>query len=99
MQFKRAVLSDALKLYTEKLMLRTPLGACNDNGGTDCHSRLHISPAGSVGASALQRCPPDTRTAMTKKLVILNALRERIRNTIKGVCKLQAPFFLTKRLF
>ena len=33
MQFKRAVLSDALKLYTEKLMLRTPLGACNDNGG------------------------------------------------------------------
>ena len=41
MQFKRAVLSDALKLYTEKLMLRTPLGACNDNRGTDCHSRLH----------------------------------------------------------
>ena len=35
-------------------------------GETDCHSRLHISPAGSVGASALQRCPPDTRTfAMT----------------------------------
>ena len=25
-----------------------------------------VSPAGSVGASALQRCPPDTRTAMTK---------------------------------
>ena len=24
-----------------------------------------VSPAGSVGASALQRCPPDTRTAMT----------------------------------
>ena len=34
---------------------------------TDCHSRLHISPAGSVGASASQRCPPDTRTfAMTR---------------------------------
>ena len=26
-----------------------------------------VSPAGSVGASALQRCPPDTRTAMTGK--------------------------------
>ena len=25
-----------------------------------------VSPAGSVGASASQRCPPDTRTAMTK---------------------------------
>ena len=37
--------------------------------GTDCHSRLHISPAGSVGASASQRCPPDTRTAMTKRCV------------------------------
>jgi len=24
-----------------------------------------VSPAGSVGASASQRCPPDTRTAMT----------------------------------
>ena len=28
-----------------------------------------VSPAGSVGASALQRCPPDTRTAMTKRCV------------------------------
>ena len=27
-----------------------------------------VSPAGSVGASASQRCPPDTRTAMTKYL-------------------------------
>ena len=26
-----------------------------------------VSPAGSVGASASQRCPPDTRTAMTGK--------------------------------
>ena len=26
-----------------------------------------VSPAGSVGASASQRCPPDTRTAMTRK--------------------------------
>ena len=42
-----------------------------------------VSPAGSVGASALQRCPPDTRTAMTKRFVILNAKRERIRNTLK----------------
>ena len=25
-----------------------------------------VSPAGSVGASASQRCPPDTRTAMTR---------------------------------
>ena len=33
-----------------------------------------VSPAGSVGASASQRCPPDTRTfAMTKRLVILSA--------------------------
>ena len=38
-----------------------------------------VSPAGSVGASASQRCPPDTRTAMTKRSVILNAKRERIR--------------------
>ena len=28
-----------------------------------------VSPAGSVGASASQRCPPDTRTAMTKRCV------------------------------
>ena len=26
-----------------------------------------VSPAGSVGASASQRCPPDTRTAMTRE--------------------------------
>ena len=26
-----------------------------------------VSPAGSVGASASQRCPPDTRTAMTER--------------------------------
>ena len=52
-----------------------------------------VSPAGSVGASASQRCPPDTRTAMTERqltahlaeslatklLVILSAKRERIR--------------------
>ena len=31
-----------------------------------------VSPAGSVGASAPQRCPPDTRTAMTERLVILS---------------------------
>ena len=42
-----------------------------------------VSPAGSVGASALQRCPPDTRTAMTKRFVILSAERERIRNSLK----------------
>ena len=39
-----------------------------------------VSPAGSVGASAPQRCPPDTRTfAMTKRYVILSAEHERIR--------------------
>ena len=27
-----------------------------------------VSPAGSVGASASQRCPPDTRTAMTGRM-------------------------------
>ena len=56
-----------------------------------------VSPAGSVGASALQRCPPDTRTAMTERqltahlaeslatklLVILSAKHERIRNILK----------------
>ena len=43
-------------------------------GETDCHSRLHLSPAGSVGASALQRCPPDTRTfAMTGKRKFIRA--------------------------
>ena len=66
----------------------------NDGGAgkTDCRA-----PYGSVGASVLQRCPPDTRTAMTgrqliahftvvvmtKRLVILSAKRERIRNTLK----------------
>ena len=35
---------------------------------------VYVSPAGSVGASASQRCPPDTRTfAMTKRYVILSA--------------------------
>ena len=43
-----------------------------------------VSPAGSVGASAPQRCPQDTRTAMTNRLVILNAEREGIRNTLRG---------------
>ena len=42
-----------------------------------------VSPAGSVGASAPQRCPPDTRTALTEHLVILSAEHERIRNTLK----------------
>ena len=153
MQFKRAVLSDTLKLYTEKLMLRTPLGACNDNWGNGLPQpfrRLRndekgreriaahltaVSPAGSVGASASQKfvplviregpetqpigfpaalspisvraeigCPrgtsvkrlyflkrenglpqPFTRLRNDKKLVILNAKREKIRNTIKGL--------------
>ena len=59
---------------------------------------LCVSPAGSVGASASQRCPPDTRTfamtgrrfsvhstvfAATKRFVILNAQRERIRIPFK----------------
>ena len=59
---------------------------------TDCHSRLHISPAGSVGASAPQRCPQDTRTAMTNRLVILNAERERIRNTLRGEMDCCTPY-------
>ena len=55
-----------------------------------------VSPVGSVGASASQWCPPDTRTAMTgrqliahfimvamtKRFVILSAKRERIRNSL-----------------
>ena len=72
----------------------------NDEGdGKRIAARLTaVSPAGSVGASASQRCPPDTRTAMTGKLkytvrlmclqitkrfVILNAKRERIRNPLE----------------
>ena len=43
-------------------------GVCNDEGEKE-RIAVHltaVSPAGSVGASALQRCPPDTRTfAMT----------------------------------
>ena len=61
---------------------------------------LYVSPAGSVGASALQRCPPDTRTfAMTKRPVILNAKRERIRNTFKRerIAARLAAFTITKR--
>ena len=72
----------------------------NDEGdGKRIATRLTaVSPAGSVGASASQRCPPDTRTAMTgklkytvrlmclqitKRLVIMNAKRERIRISLK----------------
>ena len=83
MQFKRAVLSDTLKLYTEKLMLRTPLGACNDNWGTDCHSRLHGFAMTRKEENGLPQ--PFTRLRNDKKLVILNAKREKIRNTIKGL--------------
>ena len=65
-----------------------------------------VSHAGSVGASASQRCPPDTRTAMTgkrkfirtpyvfamtKRLVILNAERERIRNSLERETDCHAP--------
>ena len=51
-----------------------------------------VSPAGSVGASAPQRCPQDTRTAMTNRLVILNAERERIRNTLRGEMDCCTPY-------
>ncbi len=51
----------------------------NDRGVRIAARLAAVSPAGSVGASASQRCPPDTRTAMTKRPVILNAKRERIR--------------------
>ena len=41
----------------------------NDGGGERIAARLAaVSPVGSVGASASQRCPPDTRTAMTKTI-------------------------------
>ena len=48
----------------------TPDGVRNDEEwGKRIAARLAaVSPAGSVGASASQRCPPDTRTAMTGKL-------------------------------
>ena len=51
-----------------------------------------VSPVGSVGASAPQRCPQDTRTAMTNRLVILNAERERIRNTLRGEMDCCTPY-------
>ena len=51
-----------------------------------------VSPAGSVGASASQRSPPDTRTTVTKRYVILSAKHERIRNTLKGKNGLPQPF-------
>ena len=60
---------------------RAPYGARNDEEGEKwIATRLaEVSPAGSVGASALQRCPPNTRTfAMTGK-------RKYIR-TPYGVC-------------
>ncbi len=46
----------------------------NDEGdGKRIATRLTaVSPAGSVGASASQRCPPDTRTAMTAFLYAQN---------------------------
>ena len=34
-----------------------------------------VSPAGSVGASASQRCPPDTRTAMTERQLTAHTTR------------------------
>ena len=87
MQFKRAVLSDALKLYTEKLMLRTPLGARNDNGGTDCHSRLHgfamtarLVILSDVASAAVKSCSRSKRitTFGHRK----SDKRERIRNPL-----------------
>ena len=66
--------------------------AMTRDGKADCRSRLYIPPAGSVGASASQRSPPDTRTfAMTKWLVILSAKSERIRNTLRGKTDCRAP--------
>ena len=41
-----------------------------------------VSPAGSVGASASQRCPPDTRTAMTKLLKLKARLYLQTRQSV-----------------
>ena len=51
----------------------------NDRGVRIAARLAAVSPAGSVGAFASQRCPPDTRTAMTKRPVILSVKREIIR--------------------
>ena len=49
---------------------RTPCGVRNDEEGEKriAARPTAVSPAGSVGASASQRCPPDAHTAMTKYL-------------------------------
>ena len=44
-----------------------------------------VSPAGSVGASASQRCPPDTRTAMTKLLKLKTRLYLQTRQPVEKV--------------
>jgi len=46
-----------------------------------------VSPAGSVGASASQRCPPDTRTAMARKI--------NFRSTACPRQRLEAYFMIT----
>jgi len=59
------------------------------DGKADCRSRLYISPAGSVGVSALQRCPPDTRTlAMTREEIAahLTALAMTKRKDCRAPC-------------
>ena len=83
----------------KRIAARPSALAMTRDGKADCHSRSHISSADSVGASASQRCQPDTRTlamtgkrkfirtpyvfAITKRRVILSAKRERIRNILK----------------
>ena len=62
-----------------------------------------VSPAGSVGASASQRCPPDTRTAMTERQLTAHTTRYSwqlkdlsfwVRNTKESVI----PFKKRKRI-
>jgi len=75
----------ALAMTRERIAAHLAALAMTRDGKADCRSRLYIPPAGSVGAYASQRCPPNTRTfAMTKRLVILSAKHERIRNTLSG---------------
>ena len=37
----------------------------------ECRAGAFVSPAGSVGASASQRCPPDTRTVNRPYCVVI----------------------------
>ena len=59
--------------------LPQPLHGFAMTGGADCHTPDGGLACRSVGASAPQRCPPDTRTAMTKE-IDLGALKRAAEN-------------------